>query len=75
VPPAARVIAVADAYGALTADRPYRPAQRPEVARAEIERHAGTQFDPRIVSAFRQVWEERARPAAAAAPARIRATP
>ena len=75
IPPAARVIAVADAYGALTADRPYRPAQRPEVARAEIERHAGTQFDPRIVSAFRQVWEERARPAAAAAPARIRATP
>lgn len=60
IPAAARVIAVADAYGALTTDRPYRPALDPETAMAEIERRTGTQFDPAIVAAFQRIWRERA---------------
>lgn len=60
IPIAARVIAVADAYGALIVDRPYRPALDPETAMAEIERRAGTQFDPAIVAAFRRIWREHA---------------
>jgi putative nucleotidyltransferase with HDIG domain len=63
IPVAARVIAVADAYGALTSDRPYRSAQDPGEAMAEIERCAGTQFDPKIVAAFQRVWQAQAKPA------------
>ena len=56
IPRVARVLAVADAYAALTSDRPYRRALAAELARREIERHAGTQFDPEIVIQF---FEER----------------
>lgn len=56
IPIAARIIAVADTFGALTADRPYRSAQESAEAAAQIEGLAGTQFDPRIVAAFQQVW-------------------
>ncbi len=52
VPLVARVLAVADVYDALTSDRPYRQAFTPDQARLEIERNAGTQFDPEIVEAF-----------------------
>lgn len=52
VPLIARVLAVADVYDALTSDRPYRRAFTPDQARLEIERNAGTQFDPEIVAAF-----------------------
>lgn len=58
IPIAARIIAVADMYGALTADRPYRTARDSAEAAAQVERLAGTQFDPRIVAAFQQVWEQ-----------------
>jgi putative nucleotidyltransferase with HDIG domain len=47
-----RILAVADAYEAMTADRPYRRGMSPAEARAELERCAGTQFDPDVVAAF-----------------------
>jgi HD-GYP domain-containing protein (c-di-GMP phosphodiesterase class II) len=52
IPLAARIIAVADAYDAMTTDRPYRPALPEATARAELERGRGGQFDPQIVDAF-----------------------
>jgi diguanylate cyclase (GGDEF)-like protein len=48
----ARILAVADAYEAMSADRPYRPGMPAEAARAELMRCAGTQFDPYVVEAF-----------------------
>lgn len=52
VPLPARILAVADAYEAMTADRVYRKALGPDIARAELERCRGTQFDPEVVDAF-----------------------
>ncbi|HEV2582845.1 MAG TPA: amino acid permease [Ktedonobacteraceae bacterium] len=51
----ARIIAVADAYGAMTTDRPYRKAGSPSWAMRELRRCAGVQFDPTIVDALEQV--------------------
>jgi two-component system cell cycle response regulator len=52
IPVAARVVSVCDAYGAMINPRPYRMALRHDVALAELERHAGTQFDPDAVEAL-----------------------
>ena len=52
IPIEASILAVADAYEAMTADRAYRPAMGVEAARAELEAGAGTQFDPAVVRAF-----------------------
>jgi len=52
IPLIARIIAVADTYDAMTTDRPYRKGLSPEVALEEIRKHAGTQFDPKVVEAF-----------------------
>ena len=52
IPLGARIIFVADAYDAMTSDRVYRAKRSAEVALAELERCAGTQFDPAIVAAF-----------------------
>lgn len=52
IPLGARIIAVADAYDAMTSDRPYRTALTGEEARAELRRNAGRQFDPSVVEAF-----------------------
>jgi len=53
IPLDARILAVADAYDAMTSLRPYREGKlTPEQATEEIERCAGTQFDPEIVKAF-----------------------
>lgn len=48
----ALALAVADAYDAMTSDRPYRPAMPAEAACSELEGGKGTQFDPTIVDAF-----------------------
>ncbi|HEX3911611.1 MAG TPA: diguanylate cyclase [Solirubrobacteraceae bacterium] len=48
----ARIIAVADAYEAMTSDRSYRSSLDHTAAREELERCAGTQFDPRVVRAL-----------------------
>jgi putative two-component system response regulator len=48
----ARIIAIADAYHAMTNDRPYRKALSPVTAARELLRHSGSQFDPRLVKAF-----------------------
>lgn len=49
-----RVLSLADAYDAITTPRPYRKPLGIEKAREEIEKNAGTQFDPEIVKAFLQ---------------------
>jgi len=52
IPLAARIIAVADTFDAMTTDRPYRTALTREEARAELRRCSGRQFDPVAVEAF-----------------------
>jgi ribonuclease P protein subunit RPR2 len=52
IPLAARVFAVADTLDAITSDRPYRETGSWSDAVDEIERNAGTQFDPAVVDAF-----------------------
>jgi len=48
----ARIIAVGDTFDAMTSDRPYRKALGAELARLEIAKNSGTQFDPEVVKAF-----------------------
>src|SRR5574338_506638 len=52
IPLGARLFAVVDTLDAITSDRPYRQAQSFDVAKAEIQRQAGRQFDPLAVEAF-----------------------
>jgi HD-GYP domain-containing protein (c-di-GMP phosphodiesterase class II) len=56
IPEGARLLAVADAFDAMTSTRPYRRALPTARALGEIERCAGTQFDPTIASAFLEAW-------------------
>jgi HD-GYP domain-containing protein (c-di-GMP phosphodiesterase class II) len=51
-PLAAHFLVVADAYDAMTSDRPYRPGLRPQQALGEIARNIGTQFHPAVAKAF-----------------------
>jgi putative nucleotidyltransferase with HDIG domain len=67
IPLEARVLAVADAFDAMTSDRPYRRALSRGEALAEVERCAGTQFDPEIARVFLELFSEAELPAAAAA--------
>jgi two-component system cell cycle response regulator len=52
---AARIVAVCDAVSAMVSDRPYRDAVDLPEALAELDRCAGTQFDPAVVAAARAV--------------------
>ncbi|HHX75420.1 MAG TPA: diguanylate cyclase [Firmicutes bacterium] len=52
IPLQARILAVADAFVAMTSNHPFREAQTREYAIAELQKNAGTQFDPQIVKIF-----------------------
>ena len=58
IPEAARIVAVADVYDALTHDRIYRPAMSEPQALELISEGRGTQFDPDIMDAFFEIREE-----------------
>jgi putative two-component system response regulator len=55
IPLGARIMAVADAFDAMTSHRPYRPAMAVEEALAEIKRCVDTQFDPVVARAFLKI--------------------
>ncbi len=58
IPIGARIIAVADAFSAMTSDRVYRRALPVEQAWAQLRSHSGTQFDPEVIAAFELVVDE-----------------
>ena len=58
IPIGARIFAVADALDAITSDRPYRRGRSFAYAKEEIERHAGTQFDPKVVEIFLSIPDD-----------------
>lgn len=58
IPPGARILAVADAFDAMTSARPYRSAFQLDRALAEVRAYAGTQFDPSVVHAFAAAWTD-----------------
>jgi putative nucleotidyltransferase with HDIG domain len=55
IPLGARILAVADAFDAMTSDRPYRPSMPVAEAREEVRRCIGTQFDPVVANAFLKI--------------------
>ncbi|AEG58652.1 GAF and HD-GYP domain-containing protein [Desulforamulus ruminis] len=59
IPLVARIITIADAFDAMTSDRPYRKGKSPREALKEIERCAGSHFDPFLVEVFLKVMRER----------------
>jgi HD-GYP domain-containing protein (c-di-GMP phosphodiesterase class II) len=58
IPAEACILAVVDAFDAMTSDRPYRAALPTERALAELERCSGTQFDPDVVNVFVEGWRQ-----------------
>jgi HD-GYP domain-containing protein (c-di-GMP phosphodiesterase class II) len=56
IPVEARLLAIADAFDAMTSPRPYRHALTHDRALTEIDNCAGTQFDPTIAAAFCELW-------------------
>jgi putative two-component system response regulator len=59
IPLAARILAVADSFDAMTSDRPYRPAMSREEALDEIKRCVTTQFDPVVADAFLRIMSRK----------------
>jgi HD-GYP domain-containing protein (c-di-GMP phosphodiesterase class II) len=57
VPVGSRILNVADAFDAMTSDRPYRRALPVEAALRELERGSGTQFDTEVVSCLLRLRE------------------
>ncbi len=62
IPLAARIAHVADAFDAMTSARAYRPALPASHALEELRRHAGSDFDARVVEAMIEVWDARLAP-------------
>jgi cyclic di-GMP phosphodiesterase len=60
IPYAARIVAIADAFDAMSSDRPYRRALRRDVVLAELKRFAGVQFDPNLAKEFAAIVESSA---------------
>jgi putative nucleotidyltransferase with HDIG domain len=58
IPLGARIFAIADTLDAITSDRPYRKGASIGIARTEIERCSGTQFDPEIVKVFQSIKDD-----------------
>ena len=59
IPVEARLVGLADAFDAMTSARPYRAAVAVEAAFEELDRCAGTQFDPGAVTVFQGLFESR----------------
>jgi putative nucleotidyltransferase with HDIG domain len=59
LPLEAMIIAVADTFDAMTTNRPYSKVMNPENAVREIEKHSGTQFDAKVVKAFRRAFDKK----------------
>ena len=59
IPLGARIIGVADAFGAMTTDRPYRKALSVAEAVKELKKFSGIQFDPHIVEIFISMLEDK----------------
>ncbi|MCX8125779.1 MAG: hypothetical protein N3E40_01355, partial [Dehalococcoidia bacterium] len=55
IPLHARIMAIADAFAAMTSARPYREALRHDQVIEELKRGSGTQFDPALVEAFLKI--------------------
>ncbi|NPV53198.1 MAG: HD-GYP domain-containing protein [Firmicutes bacterium] len=60
IPLGARILCVADSFDAMTSERIYKPTMPKEVAIMELEKCAGTQFDPEVVEAFCRCLKEQA---------------
>jgi putative nucleotidyltransferase with HDIG domain len=58
IPLPARIVLVADAFDALTSDRPYRSARTVSVALDELRAHTGTQFCPKVIAALESLYRE-----------------
>jgi len=58
IPLEARIICLADAVQAMESDRPYRNALSREAVISEVNKHAGTQFDPQVAKAFLKVYHQ-----------------
>jgi putative two-component system response regulator len=58
IPESARIVVVADAFDAMTTDRPYKAAKTQVEALAEIKEFSGSKYDPEIVAALEAVWGE-----------------
>jgi putative nucleotidyltransferase with HDIG domain len=65
IPLAGRILALADAFSAMTTDRPYRKGEAPAAAIAKIRTGAGTQFDPALIEPFVRALENLGEPLAA----------